>query len=380
MNLLSKLPAAGTTIFSTMTELASKHKAINLAQGFPNFPPEPELIETCAAAMRRGLNQYAPMAGYVPLRERIAEKTHAIYGYAPSPETEITVTPGATAALFAAIMATVRRGDEVIVFEPCYDSYLPALALAEAVVRTVKLRFPDFSLPWKEVGELISPKTRMIIINTPHNPTGALLRDDDMQKLTALVQNTDIIVLSDEVYEHIVFDGERHASVLRYPALRERSFAVSSFGKTYHVTGWKTGYCIAPPDLSAEFRKVYQYVNFSSFTPAQAAFAEILANKSLYERLPQFYETKRNLFRRLMGDSRFEFLPCHGSYFQLAGYQAISELSDKEFAQWLTVKYGVACIPLSPFFADASDFHIVRFCFAKTEETLKRAAEILERV
>lgn len=380
MMLCSKLPSVGTTIFTVMSQMAHDYKAINLAQGFPNFPPSAELLNAGASAMQRGLNQYAPMAGYVPLRERIAEKIEHCYRRRVNADTEVTVTPGGTAALFAAMIATVHQGDEVIVVEPCYDSYLPTLELCGAVVRRVPMRFPDYTIDWDEVQRSVSPKTRMILLNTPHNPTGSILRKADMERLAGIVRGTDIIILSDEVYEHITFDGEQHESVLRYPELAERSFVISSFGKTFHVTGWKTGYCVAPADLMREFRKVYQFMNFASFTPAQAAFAEILADKTHYETLPAFYQAKRDYFRSRMANSRFEFLPSFGSYFQLARYSAISDMTDSDFAVWLTQKHGVAVIPVSAFYAGGTDNHVIRFCFAKTEETLEQAAEALCKV
>jgi methionine aminotransferase len=380
MNLRSKLPHIGTTIFTVMSQMAHDYKAINLAQGFPNFPPTPELLEAAANAMQRGLNQYAPMAGYQPLRERIAEKIEECYRRRVNAETEITVTPGGTAALFAAMMATVHVGDEVIVLEPCYDSYLPTLELCGAVVKRIPLNFPQYEVNWDAVQQSVSAKTRMIVLNTPHNPTGSILRKADMERLAAIVRNTDIIILSDEVYEHITFDGEQHESVLRTPELAERSFVVSSFGKTFHVTGWKTGYCVAPAELMREFRKVYQFMNFASFTPAQVAFAEVLAHKAHYQALPEFYQAKRDYFRTLMADSRFELLPSHGSYFQLARYSALSDMNDSDFAVWLTQTHGVAVIPVSAFYAGGTDNHVIRFCFAKTEETLERAADALRKV
>lgn len=380
MNLLSKLPNVGTTIFTVMSQMAHDYKAINLAQGFPNFAPHPELLDAAAQAMQRGLNQYAPMAGYLPLRERIAEKIEDCYQRSVHPDTEITVTPGGTAALFAAMMSLVQQGDEVILPEPCYDSYLPTLELCGAVVKRVPMRFPEYAVDWDAVRHHINPKTRMIILNSPHNPTGSILHKADMERLSAMVRNTDIIILSDEVYEHITFDGEQHESVLRHDTLAERSIVVSSFGKTFHVTGWKTGYAVAPTELMREFRKVYQFMNFASFTPAQAAFTEMLAKPEHYKSLPAFYQSKRDLFRRYMAHSRFEFLPSEGSYFQLARYSAISEKSDTDFAVWLTQKHGVAVIPVSAFYKDATDNHVIRFCFAKTDETLERAAEALCKI
>ncbi|MCS6808420.1 MAG: methionine aminotransferase [Bacteroidota bacterium] len=376
----SKLPHIGTTIFTVMSQMAHAYKAINLAQGFPNFPPHPQLLEAASAAMNRGLNQYAPMAGYMPLRERIAEKIDSTYGRSINPDTEITVTPGATAALFAAMMSVVHHGDEVIVIEPCYDSYIPTLTLCHAVIRRVSMRFPNYTIDWDAVEGNVSPRTRMITLNSPHNPSGSILCSEDIQRLIAIVQDTDIIILSDEVYEHITFEGIRHESMLRYPQLAERSFVVSSFGKTFHVTGWKTGYCVAPRELMQEFRKVYQFMNFSCFTPAQAAFAEMLSNPSHYKDLSAFYQAKRDYFCHLMAGSRFELLPSYGSYFQLARYDAITHERDTDFAIRLTQNYGVAAIPVSAFYTDGTDNHVLRFCFAKTDETLEQAAAILTRL
>ena len=380
ITLSSKLPNVGTTIFTVMSALAAKHQAINLAQGFPNFPPPKELLAFANEAMQRGLNQYAPMAGFLPLRERIAEKIERCYGAKVHPDTDITVTPGGTAAIFAAILATVNKGDEVIVFEPCYDSYLPTLDLCGARVIRLQLQPPNYVINWEHVRAAFTPETRMIILNTPHNPTGSIWTAADMAELAALTRGTDCLILSDEVYEHITFDGARHESVLRREDLRERSFVVSSFGKTYHVTGWKTGYCVAPAALMAEFRKVYQFMNFASFTPAQAAFAEMLRTLHHDEELSAFYEQKRNFFRERLASSRFELLPSNGSYFQCARYDAISELSDAEFATWLTTAHGVAVIPVSAFYANGTDNRVIRFCFAKTEETLERASEVLCRL
>lgn len=373
----SKLPNVGTTIFTVMSELATRHKAINLAQGFPNFPPSSELLSFASEAMHKGFNQYAPMAGFLPLRERIAEKIKRCYGADISSDTEITVTPGGTAALFAAITAFVGKGDEVIVFEPCYDSYIPTLDLCGARVIRIPLMFPSYSVDWDTLRRVFSHRTRMIILNTPHNPTGSIWSASDMSELAALVRDTDCIILSDEVYEHITFDGKQHESVLRHPELAARSCVVSSFGKTFHVTGWKTGYCVAPKELMQEFRKVYQFMNFASFTPAQVAFAEMLQEPHHYESLSDFYEQKRNMFETLMKHSRFQLLETKGSYFQCARYDNISDLSDVEFAKWLTVEHGVAVIPVSAFYADATDNRVVRFCFAKTDETLMSASELL---
>ncbi|TAE22236.1 MAG: aminotransferase class I/II-fold pyridoxal phosphate-dependent enzyme [Candidatus Kapaibacterium sp.] len=376
----SKLPNAQTTIFTVMSELAAKHDAINLAQGFPNFLPSPKLIEFAHEAMQRGQNQYAPMAGLMLLRERIAVKIAADYGANVHAADEITITPGGTAALFAAMMAIVHKGDEVIVLEPCYDSYLPTLELCGAAVRRIPLKFPNYAVDWEAIRQAFTPRTRLLVLNTPHNPTGSVWSAQDMSELAVLTRDSNCIILSDEVYEHIIFDGKQHESVLRTPELAERSMVISSFGKTFHVTGWKTGYCVAPAALTKEFRKVYQFMNFAGFTPAQVAFAEMLQTPQNYKELPAFYEQKRNTFQRLMEGSRFQLLRSEGSYFQCATYDAISTMPDGEFAQWLTRERGVATIPVSAFYADATDHHVIRFCFAKTDETLERAAEILRAV
>lgn len=380
----SKLPDVGTTIFTVMTQLALDHHAINLAQGFPNFPPAPELIAHAAEAMRdveqKGMNQYAPMAGLKPLRERIAQMAHERYGASYNPDTDITITPGGTAALYAAITAVVGAGDEVIVFEPCYDSYGPAIWLAGGIPVATLLRFPDYAVDWDDVAERITSRTRLIILNTPHNPSGAVWSEYDMERLAELVRERNIIVLSDEVYEHIIFDGAAHQSVARHEELRARSFIVSSFGKTFHVTGWKTGYCLAPEPMMKEFRKVHQFMTFCTNTPVQFAFAAMLANPDSYRSLGSFYEQKRDYFRSLLAGSRFDLLPCKGSYFQLARYDAISSESDTEFAVRLTKDHKVATIPVSVFYSDAqraSTHKVIRFCFAKTDETLECAAEIL---
>jgi methionine transaminase len=381
--LASKLPDVGTTIFTVMTQLALEHNAINLAQGFPNFPPSEELIDHAAKAMRDGMNQYAPMPGLKPLREQIAQMVHDRYGAVYDVDSEITVTPGATAALFCAIHAVVRPGDEVLVFEPCYDCYAPAVRLAGGVVKTTKLRFPNYSVDWADVERQLTPRTRLIIFNTPHNPSGAIWEKQDLERLAELVRGRDLFVISDEVYEHIVFnqrDGEQHQSIARHEELRERSFIISSFGKTFHVTGWKTGYCMAPEPCMREFRKVHQFVTFCTNTPAQYAFAKMLENPHNYRELGDLYERKRDYFRSLLNGSRFELLPCRGSYFQLGVYRAISDESDTAFTTRLTKESGVAAIPVSVFYSDGTDNRVVRFCFAKTDETLERAAELLRKL
>jgi len=378
MQILTKLPKVGTTIFTVMSQLAMQHKAINLGQGFPDFDGPQSLRDALAAAMNSGRNQYAPMTGVPKLREQIALKTEKLYGRKVSADTEVTVTSGATEALFAAIAAVVHAGEEVIVLDPCYDSYEPAIELAGARAVHVPLSLPDFSVDWARVKAAITPKTRMILINSPHNPTGAVLSADDLDALAELVRGTDIFVLSDEVYEHIIFDAQSHQSVLRHAELAARSFVVSSFGKTYHCTGWKVGYCIAPPQLSAEFRKVHQYLTFCTFSPAQWAFADVLeADPQHYLDLPHFYQAKRDRFRELLAKSKFKLQPVGGAYFQLVDYSAISDKDDLNFCEWLVREAGVAAIPVSAFYENPPESRLIRFCFAKSDETLVAAAERL---
>jgi methionine aminotransferase len=376
----SKLPQVGTTIFTVMSRLAVQHNAVNLGQGFPDFAPSPELVNFVTKAMQSGHNQYAPMEGVVALREQIAVKTQELYGFAPDPVEEITVTSGGTEALYAAISAVVRPGDEAIVLEPCYDSYIPAIELNGGVAVRVPLLPGTYGLNWDLLKRSINSRTRLLMINTPHNPAGTILTAEDMRQLTELLRGTDIFLISDEVYEHIIFDGEPHWSALREPALRERAFVVSSFGKTYHTTGWKLGYCVAPAALTKEFRKVHQYLTFSSFTPVQYALAEYLQNPQHYQELPAFYGKKRDYFLKLMAQTRFRMLPCRGSYFALASYAHLSDEPDYDFAVRLTKEAGVASVPVSVFYQDRTDHKILRFCFAKKEETLERAVERLVKV
>lgn len=376
----SKLPAVGTTIFTVMSALAREHNAINLSQGFPDFQPDPLLQVEVDKAIKAGHNQYAPMAGLISLRERIAEKAERLYGATINPDTEITITAGGTQALFTAILATVRENDEVILFAPAYDSYAPAVVLAGGKSLYYNMEAPDFAINWQQVKKLITQRTRMIVINTPHNPSGSILTDKDLKELEKLTKGTNIIILSDEVYEHIVFDGAKHQSVLRYPALAERSMVVGSFGKTYHTTGWKIGYCIAPAELMVEFRKVHQFNVFSVNTPAQYACAEALKHPHLYEELSAFYQQKRDFFRAAIQDSKFELLDCRGTYFQLASYKNISEEKDTEFVKWLTKEMLVAAIPVSVFYHQHLDQKVIRFCFAKENETLEKAATQLLKV
>ena len=378
MQIRTKLPKVGTTIFTVMSQLATQHKAINLGQGFPDFDGPQALRDALALAMNSGRNQYAPMTGVPKLREQIALKTEKLYGRKVSADTEVTVTSGATEALFAAIAAVVHAGEEVIVLDPCYDSYEPAIELAGARAVHVPLTLPDFSVDWSRVKAAIKPQTRMILINSPHNPTGAVLSSRDLDTLAELVRGTEIFVLSDEVYEHIIFDGQSHQSVLRHAELAARSFVVSSFGKTYHCTGWKVGYCIAPPPLSAEFRKVHQYLTFCTFSPAQWAFADVLeADPQHYLDLPRFYQAKRDRFRELLARSKFKLQAVGGAYFQLVDYSAISDKDDLNFCEWLVREAGVAAIPVSAFYESPPESRLIRFCFAKSDETLVAAAERL---
>ena len=378
MQIETKLPKVGTTIFTVMSQLAMEHKAVNLGQGFPDFEVPAALRESLARAMAEGRNQYAPMAGVLRLREQIALKTERLYKRRVSPDTEITVTSGATEAIFAVIAASVRTGDEVIVLDPCYDCYEPAINLQGAQAVHVPLTLPHFGVDWQRVRDAVTPRTRMIMINSPHNPSGAVLAAADLDALAAIVRDTGILILSDEVYEHILFDGREHQSVLRHAELVERSFVVSSFGKTYHCTGWKVGYCVAPKALTAEFRKVHQYLTFCTFHPAQWAFAEMLeAEPQHYLGLPAFYQGKRDRFRAMLAGSRFHLLDVPGGYFQLADYAAIRDTDDLNFCEWLVRDAGVAAIPVSAFYETPPDSKLVRFCFAKTDATLHAAAERL---
>ncbi len=376
----SKLPRVGTTIFTVMSKLAADCGAINLSQGFPDFQAEPALFDATLRAMREGRNQYPPLAGVPELRAAIADKVAALYHADYDSEHEITVTAGATQAIFTAIAAFVRSGDEVIVFAPVYDSYVPAIETVGGRAVYASLRFPDYRPDWQQVCSLLSPRTRMIIINSPHNPTGSLLDAEDLAQLALLTRGTDIVVLSDEVYEHIVFDGVQHQSIAAHPELAARSLVVSSFGKTYHITGWKIGYVLGAGELMAEFRKVHQFNVFTVNTPCQLGIAEYMREASRHLGLAAFYADKREYFRRQLLASRFELLPCRGTYFQLARYDAISDLPDHAFAHWLTRVAGVAVIPVSAFQPGGHDDRVVRFCFAKQEATLAAAGERLRRV
>jgi len=376
----SKLPRVGTTIFTVMSSLAAELGAVNLGQGFPDFPMSGKLIGLVDKAMRDGFNQYAHMHGLQSLREVLAGKIGFLYGTAIDPATQITITPGGTYAIYTALTTVLQPGDEVIVFEPAYDSYIPNIEINGAIPVRIPLSFPDYRIDWEEVRRRITPRTRMIMFNSPHNPTGAVLRENDITQLRALVKDSGIFIHSDEVYEHLIFDGVPHQSILRYPDLLQRSFVSFSFGKVYHCTGWKLGYSISSPDLMAEFRKVHQFNCFSCHTPSQVALAEFLTDRNSYLELSPFLQGRRDYFQDLMRATRFTPLPSYGSYFQLYKYDRISDESDKEFAIRITKEYGVAVIPVSAFYTEGKDDKVVRFCFAKKEETLQRAVERLIKI
>ena len=376
----SKLPNVGTTIFTVMSKLAADCNAINLSQGFPDFDCTPELRALFCKYINSGLNQYPPSAGIIGLREAIAEKMHALYGATYDPEHEVTVTPGATYAIFTAVSAFVRPGDEVILFEPAYDSYGPAVEVNGGKPVYVQMQYPDYSIDWEAVKNAITPRTRMMILNTPNNPTASVFSAEDLRVLEGLLRDTDIIVASDEVYEHLVFDGHRHQSVARFPGLAERSFVVNSFGKTYSVTGWKMGYAIAPKNLMLEFRKVHQFNAFVSNSPVQYAFADYMKNKDAYLSLAAFYQQKRDFFLDHLKGSRFKTLPSRGTFFQNLDYSAISDEADTDLAIRLTREHGVASIPVSVFYRKPPAHKVLRFCFAKSEETLAKGAAILRKI
>jgi methionine aminotransferase len=376
--LQSKLPDVGTTIFTVMSKMAQDYGAINLSQGFPDFDCPDRLKELVTKYLYDRKNQYPPMAGIPGLREQIAEKLKLLYQHSAKPETEITVTSGATEALFDAIQATVCAGDEVIVFDPAYDSYEPAIILAGARAVHVPMTLPEYNIDWDDVAQAITDNTRLIIINTPHNPCGSILAADDLDKLAALIRDRQILVLSDEVYEHMVYDGLTHQSVLGHDELKEKSFAVFSFGKTYHATGWKLAYCVAPQLLTQEFRKVHQFVTFTTSSFVQYAIADFMAECPEHtQQLPKFYAAKRDTFCRLIADSRLKFTPSKGTYFQLVDYSEISDMPDVEFANYLTRERGVAAIPLAPFYQTPPATKILRFCFCKDDATLEQGAAIL---
>jgi methionine aminotransferase len=380
MQIISKQPHIGTTIFTIMSKLASDVGSLNLAQGFPSFDCSPELTDLVNFHMKKGHNQYAPMSGVAVLKEVIAEKTANLYGVNYETESEVTVVSGATEALYSAITAVVCPQDEVIIFEPAYDSYAPSVELNGGVPVYVALEPSHYQIDWDLVRQKFTPQTKLIIVNTPHNPTGKLLTKHDLDQLANLVKNTSIFILSDEVYEHITFDGMPHLSVMTNPILRERAFICGSFGKTFHITGWKIGYCLAPKALSAEFRKTHQWITFSTNTPIQYALADFLKKPEYYLNLPNFYQKKRDKFLACIKNSRFSFLPTQGSFFQIVNYQAITEENDYELAIRLTKEIGVASVPISVFYSQKNDYKMLRFCFAKDDEILERAGEKLSKL
>ncbi len=377
MIIQSKLPTVGTNIFTVMSQLSMQHNAVNLGQGFPDFMMSEELTELVNKAMKNGMNQYSHMNGLPLLRERLAEKVLNLYNAQINPETDITITPGGTYAIYTALTTILQPGDEVIVFEPAYDSYIPNIEINSAVPVLISLQYPGYSIPWDEVKTKINNRTKAIIINTPHNPTGSVIRENDIEQLRSIVKGTNIFIVSDEVYEHLIFDNISHLSILRYPDLLERSFVCFSFGKTYHCTGWKLGYCISPPLLMQEFRKVHQFNAFSSFTPSQVALAEYLQNAEAYTKLGAFVQKKRDYFQQLMRSTPFKALASYGSYFQCYSYDGLSDESDKDFSIRLTKEYGITTIPVSAFYKNAKDDKVIRFCFCKKEETLEKAVKKL---
>ena len=379
-NIRSKLPATGTTIFTVMSALAQQHGAVNLGQGFPDYAIDPALIDLVDAAMRAGHNQYPPMPGVMRLREAIAAKVAGLYDRTYDPEHEVTVTTGATQAIFTSIQALAHPGDEVIVFEPAYDSYVPAVRLSGATPITLPLTFPHYAIDWHALAAAITPRTRMIVVNSPNNPGTSVLSADDLERFAALTRGTDILIVSDEVYEHMVYDGVRHESLARNAELAGRSIVIGSFGKTFHATGWKVGYALAPRAISAEIRRVHQFTVFTVNSAVQHALAEFLRAPARYETLPAFFTAKRDLFRSALADTPLDLLPCRGSYFQLARYDRVSAEPAQEFAQRLVKEIGVATIPLSAFYQDGTDHRVIRFCFAKRDETLLAAAERLRRL
>jgi len=376
----SKLPDVGTTIFTVMSVLANEHKAINLGQGFPDYQMSEELIALVNKAMQSGHNQYTHMNGLPALRAAVAEKIAGLYDSGIDPETEITITPGGTYAIYTALTAILQPGDEVIVFEPAYDSYIPNIEINGGIPVLIPLVYPDYKIDWQQVQQKISPKTKLIMLNTPHNPTGSVLGATDIEELHRIVKGTGIFILSDEVYEHLIFDGMKHESILRYPDLYERSFVCFSFGKVYNCTGWKLGYCVAPPALMKEFRKVHQFNSFSCNTPVQFALTQFLRKKENYLELGNFLQKKRDHFQKMMQQTKLKPLPTHGSYFQLYSYAGISDESEKDFAIRLTKEYGVATIPTSVFYKNGEDNKVLRFCFSKNEATLEEAANRLMRL
>lgn len=376
----SKLPSVGTTIFTIMSGLATEYKAVNLGQGFPDFPMNQELISLVNQAMKENYNQYPPMPGWLPLRESIAEKIEFLYKTRPNPDTEITITPGGTYAIYSSLTAILQPGDEVIVFEPAYDSYIPNVEINGAKAVTIDLVYPDYRIDWEAVKKAVTPKTKAILINSPHNPTGSVIREHDIEQLRLIVKDTNIFIVSDEVYEHLIFDNIPHQSILRYPDLLERSFVCFSFGKVYNCTGWKLGYCVAPAALTKEFRKVHQYNAFSSFTPTQVALASFLKNRDAYLTLSTFMQEKKDHFKQLMQQTRFSMHESYGSYFICGSYERISDESDKDLAIRITKEAGVATIPVSAFYQNGKDDKVLRFCFSKNNKTLETAVERLAKV
>lgn len=380
MLLKSKLPDVGTTIFSLMSNLSAQYNAINLSQGFPDYDCSPELVSLVYQYMKKGFNQYAPMPGLLSLRERLSDKQQKLHASAYNPDTEITITAGGTQAIFTALACVIQSGDEVIIFDPAYDSYAPTVTVLGGIVKSLELNPPDYKINWKDVRRMISAKTRMIIINSPNNPTGVILDAEDMRELINITHNSEILILSDEVYEHLVYDGNQHLSVSRYPELKERSFITASFGKLFHNTGWKVGYCLAPEWLMVEFRKVHQFLVFSVNTPVQYAISDFLRDEKNYLDLGTFFQIKKNFFSNLLKDTRFDLLPCFGSYFQSVQYARISDEKDTDLAVRLTKEFGVASIPVSAFYSKNTDHHVLRFCFAKKQETLEEAVYRLSKV
>lgn len=380
MHIHSKLPSVGTTIFTVMSRLATEYKAINLGQGFPDFPMSEELVALVNKAMKDNYNQYPPMPGWMPLREAIAEKIEFLYQTTVNPDTEITITPGGTYAIYSSLTAILQPGDEVIVFEPAYDSYIPNIEINGAKAVAINLVYPDYKIDWDAVKKAITSKTKAILINSPHNPTGSVIGSADIEQLRSVVKDTNIFIVSDEVYEHLIFDDIPHQSILRYPDLLQRSFACFSFGKTYNCTGWKLGYCVAPAELTKEFRKVHQFNAFSCFTPTQVALTDFLKNKDAYLSLAPFMQQKRDYFKRLMQQTKFTMHESYGSYFICGSYEKISDESDKDIAIRITKEAGVATIPVSAFYQTGKDDKVLRFCFSKKEETLEIAVERLIKI
>ena len=380
MHIHSKLPNVGTTIFTVMSALATEYNAVNLGQGFPDYEMSEDLISLVNEAMKKGFNQYVPMQGYMPLREALSEKVQSLYSTRVNPDTQITITPGGTYAIYTALTTILQPGDEVIIFEPAYDSYVPNVEVNGAVPILIDLEFPEYKIDWNKVRQKISPKTRMIMLNSPHNPTGSVLSPEDMHELRSIVKDKNIFICSDEVYEHLIFDRIPHQSILRYPDLLEKSFVCFSFGKVFHCTGWKLGYCISSPELMKEFRKVHQFNCFSCNSPMQVALAKFLSDKNSYLPLSSFMQQKRDHFIKLMQATKFKLLNSYGSYFICGSYDDISDESDKDFSIRITKEYGVTTIPVSVFYRGGTDNKVVRFCFAKKEETLEAAVERLATI